>query len=37
VTTPAEITARLRMATTATVPIVVMREHKETTFTVTLE
>lgn len=37
VTTPAEITARLRAATTAVVQVGVMRERKEATFSITLE
>jgi serine protease Do len=37
VTTPAEISARLRMVTTPTVQVGVMRERKELTVTVTLE
>jgi serine protease Do len=37
VTTPAEITARLRSVTTPTVQVVIMRDRKETTFSVALE
>jgi serine protease Do len=37
VTTPADITARLRAVTTPTVQVVVMRERKEMSFTVALE
>jgi serine protease Do len=37
VTTPAEITARLRAVTTPTVQVVILRDRKEATFTVALE